>query len=51
MVWAYIENGADAERTVVRNERAFDEWCLRQRVLRTATASANDGSAWPSRPS
>jgi isopentenyl diphosphate isomerase/L-lactate dehydrogenase-like FMN-dependent dehydrogenase len=33
MVWAYIENGADEERTLRANELAFQSWALRQRVL------------------
>jgi L-lactate dehydrogenase (cytochrome) len=34
MVWAYIENGADDERTMADNETAFERWALRQRVMR-----------------
>lgn len=37
MVWAYVENGADDERTLRRNVSAFDEWALRQRVLTGST--------------
>lgn len=33
MVWAYVENGADGERTLRGNEEAFARWRLRQRVL------------------
>ena len=33
MVWAYIENGADDERTLDENRAAFREWHLHQRVL------------------
>jgi isopentenyl diphosphate isomerase/L-lactate dehydrogenase-like FMN-dependent dehydrogenase len=33
MVWAYIENGSDDERTLVANREAFFRWSLRQRVL------------------
>jgi L-lactate dehydrogenase (cytochrome)/(S)-mandelate dehydrogenase len=33
MVWAYVENGADGERTLRGNEDAFSQWRLRQRVL------------------
>jgi L-lactate dehydrogenase (cytochrome)/(S)-mandelate dehydrogenase len=33
MVWAYIENGADDERTLRDNELEFGRWSLRQRVL------------------
>lgn len=33
MAWAYLEGGAEDERTVRRNREAFDEWGLRQRVL------------------
>lgn len=33
MVWAYVENGADSERTLRGNEEAFSRWRLRQRVL------------------
>jgi L-lactate dehydrogenase (cytochrome)/(S)-mandelate dehydrogenase len=33
MVWAYIENGADDERTAQANVEAFRQWRLRQRVL------------------
>ena len=33
MVWAYIENGAEDERTLRANREAFSRWNLRQRVL------------------
>lgn len=33
MVWAYVENGADDERTLRRNMDAFADWSLRQRVM------------------
>lgn len=33
MVWAYVENGADDERTLRDNEAEFGRWSLRQRVL------------------
>lgn len=33
MVWAYMENGADDERTLADNKAAFARWALRQRVL------------------
>lgn len=33
MVWAYVENGADDERTLRRNIDAFENWCVRQRVM------------------
>jgi isopentenyl diphosphate isomerase/L-lactate dehydrogenase-like FMN-dependent dehydrogenase len=33
MVWAYVENGADDERTLRRNIDAFADWSLRQRVM------------------
>ncbi|MDQ0618432.1 alpha-hydroxy acid oxidase [Arthrobacter globiformis] len=34
MMWNFIENGADDERTLRDNTAAFDAWALRQRVLR-----------------
>jgi L-lactate dehydrogenase (cytochrome)/(S)-mandelate dehydrogenase len=37
MVWAYVENGADDERTLRRNVSAFADWRLRQRVLTGST--------------
>lgn len=33
MVWAYLDGGADDERTLRRNRAAFAEYVLRQRVL------------------
>ena len=33
MVWAYLENGADGERTLRDNRTALDAWAVRQRVL------------------
>lgn len=36
MVWAYMENGADDERTLRRNVAAFEDHRLRQRVLTSA---------------
>ena len=33
MVWAYVENGADDERTLRRNLDSFADWSLRQRVM------------------
>jgi L-lactate dehydrogenase (cytochrome) len=33
MIWAYIEDGADSCRTARRNESAFSEYALRQKVL------------------
>ena len=35
MVWAYVENGADDERTLRRNTDSFTDWCVRQRVMST----------------
>ncbi|MFD7407805.1 alpha-hydroxy acid oxidase [Streptomyces sp. NPDC059866] len=37
MVWAYIENGADDERTLRENRAAYEEWYLHQRVLTTTS--------------
>ncbi|MGW1087335.1 alpha-hydroxy acid oxidase [Streptomyces sp. NPDC002596] len=37
MVWAYIENGADDERTLRENREAYQEWYLNQRVLTTTS--------------
>lgn len=42
MVWAYIENGADDERTLRENEAAYQDWYLNQRVL-TGTAEVDLG--------
>jgi L-lactate dehydrogenase (cytochrome)/(S)-mandelate dehydrogenase len=33
MIWAYVENGADRERSLRANEEAFRLWQLRPRVL------------------
>src|ERR1043165_7002274 len=33
MVWAYLDGGAEDERTLRANRRAFSSWSLRQRVL------------------
>lgn len=33
MVWAYLDGGAEDERTLRRNRDAFADWLLRQRVL------------------
>jgi L-lactate dehydrogenase (cytochrome)/(S)-mandelate dehydrogenase len=33
MVWAYLDGGAEDERTVRANRDAFTNWALRQRVL------------------
>lgn len=33
MVWAYLDGGADDERTLRRNREAFTGWLLRQHVL------------------
>lgn len=33
MVWAYLDGGAEDERTLRANRTAFDAWSLRQRVL------------------
>lgn len=33
MVWAYLDGGAEDERTLRRNRDAFTDWLLRQRVL------------------
>lgn len=40
MVWAYIENGADDERTLRENRDAYRDWYLNQRVL-TRTAQVD----------
>ncbi|UOE21946.1 alpha-hydroxy-acid oxidizing protein [Thermobifida halotolerans] len=40
MVWAYIENGADDERTLRENRAAYRDWYLSQRVL-TRTADVD----------
>ena len=37
MVWAYIENGADTERTLGENRSAYRDWYLNQRVLTRTT--------------
>jgi len=33
MVWAYLDGGAEDERTMLSNRAAFSKWALRQRVL------------------
>ena len=33
MVWAYLDGGAEDERTLRANRDAFSKWVLRQRVL------------------
>jgi L-lactate dehydrogenase (cytochrome)/(S)-mandelate dehydrogenase len=33
MVWAYLDGGAEGERTLRANRTAFEAWTLRQRVL------------------
>jgi isopentenyl diphosphate isomerase/L-lactate dehydrogenase-like FMN-dependent dehydrogenase len=33
MVWAYLDGGAEDERTLRRNRESFANWMLRQRVL------------------
>ena len=33
MVWAYLDGGAEDERTLRANRDAFAKWLLRQRVL------------------
>ncbi|RDH74780.1 alpha-hydroxy-acid oxidizing protein [Mycolicibacterium moriokaense] len=33
MVWAYLDGGAEDERTLRANRAAFSDWSLRQRVL------------------
>ncbi|WP_424533972.1 alpha-hydroxy acid oxidase [Sphaerisporangium viridialbum] len=42
MVWAYIENGSDDERTLRDNLAAYQDWYLNQRVL-TRTAKVDLG--------
>ena len=39
MVWAYIDNGAEDERTLRANREAFLRWNLRQRVLAGRTSA------------
>ncbi|MFV0463078.1 MAG: alpha-hydroxy acid oxidase [Nostocoides sp.] len=40
MVWAYVEGGADEERTLRANRSAFEQWRLVPRIL-TGTGSAD----------
>ena len=42
MVWAYLDGGAEDERTLRANRSAFAKWTLRQRVL-TGTRSVDLG--------
>jgi hypothetical protein len=41
MVWAFVENGADDERTLEYNRAAFSRWHLRQRVMSGASLDAS----------